>query len=256
MADEREIEEAFERGRQVGQREGLAFKGTQPVRPWCHGVRFRFKTSWFDSFVAYERELLEDLRRVQCGRWLDHRDGREDDLGTLHKEIEDELAAARDAVDAELREERGNPRIVEAMRASPQLPDHVVEFADLESFVAADRRRGVFDWPHRRDAGGADFGHRWRLEDCFRRWQTTRWRVSWLCERKDPTGEVYAIEFLDGPSPRDGYQFGRVWLLGELHGWDNAMRALGDLQLDVQNERNSLIVVAGAVRAAMEAFQG
>jgi hypothetical protein len=249
MADDREIEEAFERGRLVGQREGLAFTEVPPVAPWSHGAKFRFKTSWFESFVAYERDVLDDLRRVQHGRWVERGTDYEADLEQLQEKLEVELSAVRSAVDRELEEGRGRPCVVEAMRVPPQRPLSVCEFESLDAFVDQDRRRAVFDWPRRRDAAGADYGYRWRLENPFKRWETTQWRVSWLCEDDDSTKEVYAVEFF--PAEIGGARlFGRVWLLGKLQDWQAAKRALGDLQRHAQNERNSLIVAAKAIGAA------
>ena len=249
MADDRDIEEAFERGRLVGQREGFAFNGVPPVAPWSHGAKFRFKTSWFDSFVAYERDVLDDLRRAQHGRWVERETDYEANLTQLQERLKVELSAVRSAVDRELEEGRGRPCVVEAMRALPQRPLSVCEYESLDAFVDQDRRRAVFDWPSRRDAAGADYGYRWRLENPFKRWETTQWRVSWLCEDDDSTKEVYAIEFLPEEAGGSGL-FRRVWLLGKLQHWGAAEQVLGDLQRYAQNERNSLIVAAKAVGAA------
>jgi hypothetical protein len=275
VADDKEVAEAFERGRLVGQREGLAFNGVPRVGLWTRGVEFEFEISWLESFVSYERAVLEDLRRVQFARWRESRaaassplgplrrgGGDEDRLQDLQASIEAELSAARAAVDAELVhqehqcsrsvEARRCAYAVEAMRASPQRPDWVREFQSLEEFVAEDRRRGVFDWPGRRDAGGADFGGRWRLENSFRRWETSSWRVSWLgpFDRSDEsTYEVYAIERLSDPMPGAEHCFKRVWVLGKLPDWKRAEAALLEPQLCAQDDRNSLIVAARSVEA-------
>jgi hypothetical protein len=65
----KELEAAFERGRAVGRVEGLAFKGVRSICPWTLGAQVRFSGGWFQSYVNYERDVLEELRRVQRGRW-------------------------------------------------------------------------------------------------------------------------------------------------------------------------------------------
>jgi hypothetical protein len=256
----RTLEEAFERGRAVGRREGLAFEGIPPCSPWTTGASFRFERSWFDSFVAYERELLEQLRALQQQRWLQSldpatRSSRNDIqvqvaglVGRLQHQIERELRSARSAVDAELETGRGRSCTVAAMRAAPNRPVGVREVLEVGRFVADDPRRSLPDWPARRDAGGADYGWKWRLEDPLRPWTTSRWRVSWLCI-DDPTYEVYAIERLKNPFGR-GPNTGRVWLFGVLRDHQFVDTALRELERYAQAERNSLVVVAKAVRDA------
>ena len=175
----------------------------------------------------------------------------------MQKRIERELAEVRPAVEAELADGRGRACVVEALRASPQRPDWVREYGSLEEFVEEDRRRAVFDWPVRRDASGADFGGRWGLEDPFKRWRTSAWRVSWLGPDDEPTHEVYAIErrpqFRRQP---DDSRFGRVWVLGVLPDWESVRGALDELQMHAQDERNSLIAAARSVQAVSRRLHG
>jgi hypothetical protein len=248
--DAHDLQEAFERGREVGRREGMAFKGVPALSPWSTGVEFRFERSWFDSFVSYERSLVETLRQVQRARWIEraHWDGasnsRDSAFEMLQRRIADELALVRDAVDAERATGRGRACVVDALRAEPNRPVGVWELPDVEIFVREDQRRALPDWPERRDAGGADYGSHWRLEDPLRPWITSQWRVSWL-NADDPTYEVYAIERM--PAFREEAQTGRVWLLGVLRDYGPAHEMLSELQLHAQGERNSLVVVAEAV---------
>jgi hypothetical protein len=275
MADDGEIEDAFERGRRVGQLEGIPFRGIQSLESWLPGAHFEFYSSWFDSFVRYERSLVENLRLVHRMRWLSRRDALETKTGTqpneplpwrlreIEEEIKAELLEARLAVDAEIKEGRGRACVVAALRAAPQRPVSVVEYANVAAFVEQDRRRAVRDWPHREAAAGADFGHGWQLENPFRRWDTTRWRISWLCgpnkliwaddeelygEEGDVTNEVYANESLD--SSERYANDGRVWLLGKIHTRTGLDRALVDLTLYAMRERNSLVAAANAVAEA------
>jgi hypothetical protein len=301
-----ELEDAFERGRDVGRKEGAMFKGIAGTPPWTNTIEFRWERSWFDAYADYERRLLEQLRRVQRTRWIERQHeaglaelldqaeramqtGREtarrrkrlwERLGTqkpssqleaarrdmgsqlrlaglleqLQEEIEQELHAARRAVDAELSYGRGRACIVQAMRSNPERPRGVREFSSVHEFVEADRRRALPDWPARIDAGGADYGYQWRLENPLRRWETTRWRISWLCE-DDPAHEIYAIERLPHPD-EVGLVTGRVWLLGVLGNRRLVDEALSELSLHAENERNSLIVAAESILAVVRRDRG
>lgn len=259
----------------MGRRERLAFGGIASVGRWLPGVRFEFDTSWFDSFLAYERELVGNLRLLQQVRWLERRGEvsltelrlpapAAGGLARIEVEILEELCSIRRAVDSELDEGRGRRCVVEALRASPQRPASVVEYASMAAFVEEDRRRGMGRPPDREDGGGADLGAAWRVENPFRRWETTAWRISWLCNTdKDLFGgdddavhggedgatcELYAFErYTNNHAVRCPR---RVWLLGTLHTRARVNRALDDLRLYAMHERNSLIAAAAAVAAA------
>jgi hypothetical protein len=263
VSTDAELEEAFERGRRFERRQRLLFEGVTRAAPWAHGVEFDSNGSWFESCATYERKLREERRRVEHGLWLARREGekaRPEEVQALSEAdavIASELAKVVRAVDEVLDEGRGCAHAIAGMRADPQRPDGVVEFPDLDVFVEEDMRRAVFDWPSRRDAGGADFGHEWQLEDPFRRWETTRWRISWLCESasrlrdgEQPTQEVYALEIPAERSVRSGQRRGRVWLLGTLPDWKMAEQLLGTLQPHARRGRNSVVVAASAVQAA------
>jgi hypothetical protein len=97
---EHDLEEAFERGRQVGRVEGLAFGGVKRVFPWTLGAQFRFTQGWFQSYVNYERDVLEELRRVQRARWDERKS-----MG----DCESQLAAARRSAEHAAAEADGLP---------------------------------------------------------------------------------------------------------------------------------------------------
>jgi hypothetical protein len=97
-----------------------------------------------------------------------------------------------------------------------------------------------------------DWGYNWRLEDAVQRWNTTQWRVSWL-GLDDRTNEVYAIERLRPCHPDDARPTGRVWLLGVVPDKKQVHRVIDELEWHAQRERNSLMVVARAVRAGSSA---
>jgi hypothetical protein len=99
------------------------------------------------------------------------------------------------------------------MRSVPNRPSGVREYRDIGEFLREDAERPA--WAGASDKGGLVFGDWWRLEDQVRRWDTTRWRVSWL---DDSTREVYAIECVE-PRPSARPTTARVWLLGVLGGW-------------------------------------
>ncbi len=250
---ERIRREGFEEGRRFERLQGLFFPGVPGCRPWTDGVAFEPADTLFESQVAYERDLRTERRRLQRGLWLLRKDGespeRLEPLEEADRAIAGELAKAKGMVDEDLRDARRPPYAVAAMRCLPQRPAHVVELESLGAFVASDERRKLPDGPQREDAGGADFGADWQRENPFRRWETTSWRLSWLCTGEEPTLEVYALELFRS-GLRSGRRTGRVWLLGSLPGWWAANETLAVLQLDAQRERNSLVLAAEAVRAA------
>ncbi|MGN6276458.1 MAG: hypothetical protein ACTHNP_11115 [Solirubrobacterales bacterium] len=242
MTDRKETEE-FERGYRAAQLERLGPKGITRSR-LLPGAEYRFRDGHFQSAVRYECDVMENLRHLQR---LRRDDPTSEDLRQLEEEVKSELRLARSSVDALRREAIGRSEVVKAMRALPQRPGTALEYASFIEAVEDDPGRALPDWPAREDLGGADFGTRWSLENPIRRWETTRWRISWLCET---TNEVYAIEFKSQTGPR---QLGRVWILGQLTSWDAARRALEDLSLRAMDYRNSLIVAAEAVaRVARE----
>jgi len=273
MADRSEFDRGFEEGLRLGRVEGHLFEDL-PRTGALPGARFAFYRSLFDSYADYERQAIAQLRAIQHVRWSARRGDPDPSsraeveavrLDELEAAASRELWRARVAVDAELEAGRGRACVVEAMRAQPQTPASVAEYA-MEEFVAEDRRRGVFDWPARLDLGGADFGSAWSLEDPFRRWLTTGWRISWLCDHDkfmgddelvhgdgdEATAEVYALEVW----PRDvDRREARVWLLGKLHTRAAVDRALDDLQLHAMRERNSVVAAAEAV-ARISAEEG
>jgi len=284
MADDAELQAEFQRGRRVGQREGLAFQGVPSIDNWLPGARFDFRDSWFDSFVNYERWVMLNLRLVQRMRWhlhhnrddakavLSRRLQNDQRLGELELKIKDELWEARAAVDAELEEGRGNAAIVSALRALPQRPASVVEFPDVTAFVAEDPRRGIPGAAKASVQAGATFGFDWKLENPLRRWEVSIWRIDWLCDANrmlysdddwqewnpaidsDYTDELCACMVI---TDARGYELDtRVWLLGVLHRRAGAERALEDLRRHEVRDRNSLIAAAAAVAGESQREQG
>jgi hypothetical protein len=223
----------YAEGREVGQREGLPFAGVDPSPPYHPGAKFEFETSWVESFLSYERILTVCLHRVEAARFLEKgRRGEADELALAgaQEEVESELQSARWAVDAEVERGLGPPRVTEALRGPPRRPRGVREYLDIDSFVEEDRRRAIAGWPETRDAGGSDAGIGWGLERPVRRWEGTRWRISWLgldTGGYEPTNEVYALESSPPGSSRPGPQ--RVWLLGSMADWDEVMAILSHL---------------------------
>lgn len=261
MSDQNSFREGFEEGRRVGQRDEFGPRGI-PSSSLLPGAQYEFRRSYFDSFVQYERDVLANLRHLQMVRWGRER---EPELGRLEQEVRTELRRAREAVDAELEADRGRSATVAALRATPQVPSSVREYRDPREFLLEDPRRGHETESGSVELGGADFGFWWGLEHPFKRWLTTGWRISWLCETEkfmfggdgnshsdkgDATTELYAVESLKGatavPPPR-------VWLLGKLRTRAAVDRALGDFDLEAMRERNSLVAAAEAVaRVARE----
>jgi hypothetical protein len=181
---------------------------------------------------------------VADGHW------RDSGLRILEQNVADELSKVRAAVDSELEDGRGRAFIVDAMRTAPNRPRGVREYRDIDEFVREDPRRAL-GRPGVTDAGGMDFGYRWRLEDPVQRWKTTEWRVSWL-GLDDPTHEIDAIERLHWHSD-DARTTGRVWLLGAVPDKEDVYRVTSELERYAQRERNSLVVLAQAVRAVSSA---
>ncbi len=169
-------------------------------------------------------------------------------LERLQMLLTEEIYAVREAVDAELSEGRGRRCVVDAIRRPPSRPAGVQEFRDVDAFVASDRRRAMPGWPDEHDAGGSDHGSFWRLENPLRRWDTSRWRLSWL-NMHHPTYELYAIEQTQRRRDDAGVlrTTGRVWLLGALDDRGRVDETIGEIQQHAQRERNSLVVLAEAV---------
>lgn len=65
----------FDEGVKVGRTEGMGFTAIPALVGVTRGASFAFESSWFHSYVAYERDLLDDLRRVQRERWIVAGDG-------------------------------------------------------------------------------------------------------------------------------------------------------------------------------------
>jgi hypothetical protein len=207
------------------------------------------------------RLLLSRLLRIASGRApaLDPHTELEDCkdeinlVDRIQAIISNQLYLVRQAVDAELEYGRGHAWTIEAMRSPPQRPRGVRELAGVQVFVAGDQRRGYLAVDGHLDAGGEDYGFRWRLEHPLLRWRTTRWRISWLCITDNPgdlpTYEVYAIEF---PHERLG-ETGRVWLLGEIHSRATIEALLPELEKHAQEERNSLVVASQQIQNATRA---
>jgi hypothetical protein len=172
------------------------------------------------------------------------------------------------STDAFLEEGCGRPCVAAALRAVPQRPETVAEYDAAAAFVTEDVRRGTIYPTHVSLRPDGTFGVEWRLENPFRRWETTSWSIGWLCgpfkdvreaaegepwfeeeeQEANATHEVYAIESLDDSDPFA--EDGRVWLLGRIHKRAGLKRALGEMQLHAMRDRNSLIAAADAVAAA------
>jgi hypothetical protein len=271
---EEERKRIFAAGMRAGRLEPQ-FVGWQR-EPMLPAVRFRFDGDLFEALFSYERDVLFALRRVQELRWIGRQEERRSPVGarsgfddtalaTRESGVERELHRIRAAVDSELEAGYGHRCQVEALRAEPEMPADAIEFASEEEFFAGDGRRG-----ERFESGGlrlvgADFGFRWSLENPFRRWETTTWRICWLCEKGvflsggslapaedraqsdegEATNELYAREEV---GTRGEPQGGRVWLLGKLSTTAAVFRALDDeLRRYAMGERNSLIVAADAI---------
>ncbi len=275
MADDREIEAAFERGRRVGQLEGIPFEGVKSIGSWLPGARFTFFSSWFESFANYERRVIENLRELQRMRWLLQQGAVDaktrallgghssETLEQLEREVQDELMKVRWAVDGTLEEGCGRACVAAVLRASPQRPVSVTEYDDAAAFIAEDPRRGIRNPEYVAVKPGMSFGNDWRLENPFRRWEMSSWRIAWLCDpnrpvwetwedeewfvadEEDVTNEVYAIETPDKSDPFA--EDGRVWLLGTVRKSAAIDRALDELKLNAMRDRNSLVAAADAI---------
>jgi hypothetical protein len=246
----------------VGRRQVLPFEDIPRIPGATAGTVFEFRRSWFDSYVDFERRAREEQRRIQHAGWLTGNalraatapdeiaaaQRRMSLLEDLERYVESQIWAAGDAVDAALEEGHGRRCTVEALRHQPRLPATVERHEDALPWVAADLRRAPYGWPAQMDAGGEDHGYHWRLENPTRRWQTSRWRLSWLC-MGEPTYEVYAVELLDRPRP-DGAHCGRLLVLGVVHDREILRDALEPLERHAMRERNSLVSAALAVRDA------
>jgi hypothetical protein len=71
-ASEEDLDEAYRRGLQQGRNEarlGPLLAELPAFEPWTDGVRFEPLRSWFDSLIAFERGVTENLRDIELARW-------------------------------------------------------------------------------------------------------------------------------------------------------------------------------------------
>lgn len=243
-----------ERAYRAGYRDGMA-EGQNPIFPFkgipqigfvTTGAKFTFERSWPESFIAYERAVLEQLRRVEEARVINV-DAQSNDykaaLERLQNDIERELRFVREAVDGEVRLSHLEKYVVDALRALSFRPEGVREYQTVEEFVAEDHRRGGYSQPGDLILFGAVYGSRWRLENPIARWNTTEWEVG-LLGHGDGSAEVYAVEHFrtGGSHPRFGT--GRVWLLATPRNVGVARDWLEESERNTQQERNSLVALA------------
>lgn len=203
-----------------------ALRGAHSRLWWLLGFRQR---RWVDD--AHER-----LRHAN-----DRATSTEQRIETLSRA----LTACREALDRELKVAPAAAEKAAGIRRESITPGWAQEYPDIDAFIQEDPRRAVRDYPKRRDAGGADYGSDWTLEDPTRPWSSTTWRISWLSE--EATDEVYACEWGEG----DGRK--RVWVLGRLErsttwGDDPLDKVLWALPHAVRTGRNSLVAAAEAIR--------
>lgn len=277
MADRQELKEAEDRGRRIGQFEQVAFRVMPSVGTWLPEVRFTFFLTWFRSLADHERRLVGNLREIQRVRWLLGHDPEAvpplplrhsaSTLLQLEREFEDEAWKARLSIEEFLDEGCGQACVVAALRALPQRPSTVTEYDDTATFVREDKRRGTIYPTHVALEPDESFGIDWRLENPFRRWETTSWSIGWLCgpykvvreadegepwfdaeEEANATHEVYAVESIDAAKPFA--EDGRVWLLGTVHKRASLDRALEQMRQHAIHDRNSLVAAAGAIAVA------
>jgi len=207
--------------------------------PW----RSRARRVWWLLRAPERREL----RRVEA-RLYDQRE----DLALTDRCVQAitvALERCRDALDRELAGAACAAEEAAGLRRESSRPSWVIEY-EIGAFLSEDPRRGLPAWHdgHGWDAGGADYGHEWTLEDPACPWERTSWRISWL-NHGDPaeerTDEIYAYELDPHGRPR------RVWLLGRLYrdSWldDPLNDALWSLPRPVARGRNSLLAAAEAI---------
>ena len=125
----------FDEGVKVGRTEGMSFTAIPALAGVTRGASFAFD-ELVPLYVAYERDLLDDLRRVQRQRWIVTCD-REDGDARLEADAQRELEAAEARLAAASLVERWRLR-----RSRPRL----------------DVRRAVFRSRPERDARDARLG--------------------------------------------------------------------------------------------------
>jgi hypothetical protein len=208
---------------------------------WPHRWKLRLLKPWVNTVFEAKRDFN---RREEAAT----------QMARVQRVIEAELATAQQAVDAELDTGRGHKCTVEAMRAAPVRPAAVREYPDIRAFLDEDPRRALISGPGLPDAGGEDRGWEWHLENPLRRWETTRWRLSWLCMETGgyiPTHEIYAVEIIQTDPPA----MARVWLMGIVRDRHRVIDILSELEQYAQRERNSLVLVASRISEVIKRIQ-
>lgn len=209
-----------------------------PGIAWPYRWKLRLFKPWLKAMAEVRREFAHHQERGSL-------------MVDIQRVIEGELSTVQRAVDAELDTGRGHRCTVEAMRAAPVRPVGVREYPSIRAFLDEDSRRGLIGGPGPLDAGGEDHG--WDcLENPLRRWETTRWRLSWLCmgaAGEEPTHEIYAVQLGE-----DAPERGRVWLMGIVLDRRRIVDVLSELEQHAQRERNSLVVVASKINQVIKAI--
>ncbi|MFI5591252.1 hypothetical protein ACIA5G_39800 [Amycolatopsis sp. NPDC051758] len=207
-----------------------------------------------EEAVAAARDAVR--RTAQPGRCKNRRDGRLA-TGRLRQAIlshSDKIAAQQDAqalVDIlrgfviALGPEDGELRgAADGWSRSPAAPASIVGFADENTFLAADSRRGATSaWGGTVIGGVEEFGHFWRRDGDddpeAENWdQAGPWSLGYI----EQTTEIYAAR-------RVGGQPHEVWLLGSGFAKRRAFALLGRVAARMR-EPNSVILAAGVVQAA------
>ncbi len=200
---------------------------------WPHRWKLRLLKPWVNTVFEAKRDFTRHEEAAT-------------QMARIQRVIEAELITAQQAVDAELDTGRGHKCTVEALRAAPVRPATVREYPDIRTFLDDDPRRALIGGPGLPDAGGEDHGWEWHLENPLRRWEITRWRLSWLCMETGgykPTYEIYAVEIIQTDPPAKG----RVWLMGVIRDRHRVVDVLSELEQYAQRERNSLVLVASRI---------
>ncbi len=176
-----DLEEAFDAGRRTGRSEVAPFAAVPLL------VTFPDTVPVHEAVIEYERRLLEALPQAHL---------RPARAAELESRLLDELTAVREWLDAFVESARAYAAEAPYLRRDPRPvppPQEVRVYASVDEFVAEDPRRGLPDWPERRDARGSDHGGSWTWHDVDRPWAVTVWRVSLIRE----LSEVYAIQVAD-----------------------------------------------------------
>lgn len=223
MRDLRSAEERLEHAERTRQRRTEEWNDAdESAEGWRSTLRLVFNPEKHDAIRAGER-----MREAEAV--LDRRRDRK-------RQLEEQLAALREAVDAEITDDHPLRRQVLAARRTGHVKGRAYD--SLAEYLAQDPRRAMAYEPER-IGGDGPYGFRWQLENAERPWfGASQYAIFFHPE----LGEVCAAS-------DDAHAAHPVYILGRASSSKALNAAIGGYEVERMNERNSLLWAAEQIAA-------